>query len=206
MPTYRRLEDVVPVVGTVLTIGTFDGLHPGHRRIIGELLAERDRRDSRAVVVTFDPHPQQVLRKTGSGVPILMTAAQKGALLEELGVDDVIILPFTHAFAATPWQSFVDQLCEATGLSHMVVGHDHAFGRDRAGNAESLDRYGTEHGFTVSQVTPLLQSGDPVSSTRIRRALSDGDVVEGARLLGRRYHLPGEEEEIVQIEQELFRR
>lgn len=191
MPSYRTLEEVPYREGTVLTIGTFDGLHPGHRRIIDALLAERDRRGGRAIVLTFDPHPQQVLRKTGSGVPILTTSRQKIELLTAAGVDDVIVLPFTRDFAATPWQQFVDRLVAQTGLVHMVVGHDHAFGRDRAGNAESLAEYGAEKGFAVSQVPPLLFSDLPISSTRIRRALEAGAIEEATTLLGRPYALVG---------------
>ena len=191
MIRYDTIESIPFAAGTALTIGTFDGVHLGHRSIIRELLNVARGAGERSVVLTFDPHPQQVLRKTGEGVPILTPIDRRAELLEELGVDILGVIPFTREFAATPWQEFVDRLVDRIGLGHMVVGHDHAFGKGREGNAERLREYGAERGFTFTQVGPLLVDGTPISSTRIRRALSEGEVEEGERLLGRPYRLFG---------------
>lgn len=174
-----------------MTIGTFDGLHLGHRAIVRELCRVAESSGSRSLLVTFDPHPQQILRKTGEGVPLLTTLARKAELLEELGVDALGVIPFSLEFAETPWQRFVDRLIEQVGLGHMVIGHDHAFGKGRAGNAERLRAYGAERGFTFTQVGSVASGEGPVSSTRIRRALVAGDVIEAATLLDRPYRLPG---------------
>ncbi len=143
------------------------------------------------MVLTFDPHPQEVLRKTGSPVPILTPIEVKLRLLASLGIDATIVLPFTREFAATPWQNFIDQLIEYAGLAHMVVGHDHAFGRNREGNAESLREYGAEKGFTFTQVGPLFVDGEMISSTKIRQALSEGKTEQANRWLDRPYALSG---------------
>ena len=191
MVRYKTIESIPFAAGTALTIGTFDGVHLGHRSIIRELLNVARGSGERSVVLTFDPHPQQVLRRTGEGVPILTPIERKGDLLEELGVDILGVIPFNREFAATPWREFVDRLVDQIGLAHMVVGHDHAFGKGREGNAERLREYGAERGFTFTQVGPLLVDGTPISSTRIRRAIAEGDVEEGERLLGRPYRLFG---------------
>ena len=191
MELLHDIESIVPVPGTALTIGTFDGVHLGHRSIIAELCRVAESSRSRSLVITFDPHPQQILKKTGSSVPLLTTLNRKYELLAELGVTTLVVIPFSHEFASTPWQEFVDRLVEKTGLGHMVVGHDHAFGKGREGNAERLRAYGAERGFTFTQVGPLQLDGEPISSTRIRKALLEGNVAEGARLLDRPYRLPG---------------
>ncbi len=191
MELLRDSELIERVPGTALTIGTFDGVHLGHRTIIAELTRVAASSQSRSVVVTFDPHPQQILKKTGSSVPLLTTLDRKRELLSELGVDLLVVIPFSREFASTPWQEFVDHLVEKTGLGHMVVGHDHAFGKGREGNAERLREYGAERGFTFTQVGPLQLDDAPISSTRIRKALLEGDVEEGARLLDSPYQLPG---------------
>lgn len=191
MIRYNTIESIPFAAGTALTIGTFDGVHLGHRSIIRELLNVARGSGERSVVLTFDPHPQQVLRRTGEGVPILTPIERKGELLEELGIDILGVIPFNREFAATPWREFVDRLVDQIGLAHMVVGHDHAFGKGREGNAERLREYGAERGFTFTQIGPLLVDGSPISSTRIRKAVASGYVETGARLLGRPYRLSG---------------
>ncbi len=191
MIIYNSLQEIPHRSGTALTIGTFDGLHLGHRAILDELLRVAAGLEGRSMVLTFDPHPQEVLRKTGDSVPILTPIGIKLGLLERHGVDVVIVLPFTREFAATPWQEFIDQLIEHVGLAHMVVGHDHAFGKNREGNAESLREYGAERGFTFTQVGPLLVDTETISSTKIRYALRTGNLKQANRWLDRPYALQG---------------
>ena len=191
MDQYHGIEQIPRLPGTALTIGTFDGLHLGHRAILRELCRVAESSGSRSLLITFDPHPQQVLQKTGEGVPLLTTLDRKRELLEEIGVDALGVIPFSLEFAATPWQEFVDRLIDQVGIGHMVIGHDHAFGKGREGNAERLRAYGGERGYTFTQVGPLSFGGQPVSSTRIRRALLAGEVAEAATLLDRPYRLPG---------------
>ena len=191
MNLYHGLDQIPHESGTALTIGTFDGLHLGHRAIVRELCRVAESSGGRSLLITFDPHPQQILRKTGTGVPLLSTLARKEELLAELGVDALGVIPFSREFAETPWQEFVDRLIKGVGLGHMVIGHDHAFGKGRQGNAERLRAYGAERGFTFTQVGPLDLDGAPISSTRIRKALLAGEMEEAAALLARPYRLPG---------------
>ncbi len=191
MTVYDTLDNVVFEPQTALTIGTFDGVHLGHRRILDELRRAADGINGRSLVLTFHPHPQEVLRKTGQGVPVLTPIEMKLELFQQLGVDATVVHPFTKEFAATPWQHFVDQMIEKIGLKHMVVGHDHAFGKNREGNAESLRQYGAERGFTFTQVGPFVMDGKAISSTKIRNALLQGELDQANRWLDRPYGIQG---------------
>lgn len=176
---------------TAITIGTFDGVHLGHRAIIGALVDQARAIGGRSVVVTFHPHPQVVLRRKGDSVPLLTSSDERDALLEALGVDIVVILEFTAELAATPWQEFFGRIHRHVGVDHIIFGHDHAFGRNREGTAEALRALGREKGFEVTEVEPLDIEGDAVSSTKIRRALQEGDLAIAERYLGRRYGVTG---------------
>lgn len=191
MKLYRSLEEIPKGSRAVATIGTFDGVHRGHRRIINELTAKARELGAMSLVITFHPHPQEVLRRTDESVPILTTLEERMAELEKLGVDAMVVIPFTRELADTPWQEFCELLIREIGLTHLVVGHDHAFGRNREGNAESLRRYGAERGFGVAEIGPLLSGEETISSTKIRRALMSGDVAKATDFLGRPYALEG---------------
>jgi len=192
MKVYHSLEEVPYHERTVLTIGTFDGIHRGHRMIIDKLTESARRIGGRSLVLTFDPHPQEVLRKTGNSIPILTTIDERRAELERLGVDALVIQPFTTGFASTPWEDFCLLLIRQVGICHMIVGHDHAFGKNREGNAESLRRFGQDHGFEVTEIGPLVVDEEVISSTKIRRALLEGHLETANSYLGRLYSIRGE--------------
>src|SRR5688572_27588068 len=122
----------------VITVGTFDGVHLGHRKIIDELIDRARSCGGRSIVVTFDPHPQSVLLRNGSTVQILTTIEERAAELERLGVDLLVVLPFTPELAAIPWKEFCDLLLDHLAMTHLIVGHDHAFGKGREGTIEKL--------------------------------------------------------------------
>lgn len=191
MTVYRSLAEIPHNPLSVLTIGTFDGVHRGHQQVIGSLIAKAQELGGRSVVITFDPHPQEVIRRHGTTVDILTTIEERQHQFQQIGVDAIVVIPFTHEFAATPWEEFVMQLQQQIGISHMIVGHDHAFGKDRKGNAESLRKYGAEHGFGVTEIGPLLIGDEAISSTKIRRALTEGNLQKAADYLGRNYSLSG---------------
>ena len=197
MTVSHSLNDVNFDTASVITIGTFDGVHAGHRAIISALVAKANELGGRSVVVTFDPHPQVVLRRKGDNVPLLTSADERNALLAELGVDMVLVLPFTIETAATPWQEFIDGLLRHVGVAHIIFGHDHAFGKNRGGNAEALRELGErlaaigQRGFGVTEVGLFPVDGEPVSSTKIRRALTEGDLETAQRYLGRAYSISG---------------
>lgn len=191
MKVYHGLEEVPYHERTVLTIGTFDGIHRGHLLIIDALTESARRIDGRSIVLTFDPHPQEVLRRTGDSIPILTTIEERQAELERLGVDAIVILKFTAEFASTPWERFCTLLIQQIGICHMIVGHDHAFGKNREGNAESLRQFGLHHGFDVTEIGPLVIDGEVISSTKIRRALLENDLRKANSYLGRPYSVQG---------------
>lgn len=177
--------------GCVVTVGTFDGLHRGHAALLDALRTAGTRMRLPAVVVTFDPHPLQVLRPE-QAPRLLTTRAEKLELLAQLGADGVALLAFNRELADMPPERFVrDILLARLGARFLVTGYDHGFGRDRSGDADTLRRIGAEAGFGVQVVAPVIEDGAPVSSSRIRRALGEGNVREAAASLGRAYGMRG---------------
>ncbi len=190
---YRSLDEVQFDPCSVVTVGTFDGLHCGHQAILRELKQEARTRQSRATVVTFDPHPQLVLQRPDKpAVQILTTTAEKITLLCEENIDRLVIIPFTREFSRTPSETFVREiLWRRVGMQAMVIGHDHGFGKNREGDLATLQRLGQELGFAVREVPPYEMNGVTLSSTRVREALLQGEVEKAARYLGRLYCLSG---------------
>ncbi len=175
----------------VVTVGTFDGVHRGHQAILRYLIGLARRKGGRSVAVSFNPHPREVVQ--GVAVPLLTTVEERAALFEALGLDRFVVLPFTKAFARLSAEAFVeDVLVRGIGLTEIVIGHDHGFGRGRGGDARLLEQLGQRHGFTVDVIPTQVVAEHIVSSTEIRRRLVDeGAVQEAARLLGRCYGLEG---------------
>lgn len=170
-----------------LTVGSFDGVHVGHQAVIGALVRRARRADLPAVLVTFEPHPLEVLRP-GHGPKLLTERTEKAALLAGHGVDRVHVLRFTPDFANLEAGPFVtDVLVGKFGCRELVVGEDHRFGRARSGGPRELDRLAAELGFGLEVVPSVEIEGAPVSSTRTRAALAAGDLERAARLLGRPY-------------------
>jgi riboflavin kinase / FMN adenylyltransferase len=178
--------------GTVLTVGTFDGVHRGHQRVL-ELIARRgEELGLSSVMVTFDPHPLEIVRKEAAP-PLLTLAPEKLEVIAESGINYLAIVPFTPALQRYDAASFVDDvLRQRFHVRYLVIGHDHGFGRGRAGDVEVLRRLGETRGFTV-EVVPAVAGDDgvPISSTTIRRAIAEGDLDKAARSLGRAYSVTG---------------
>jgi riboflavin kinase/FMN adenylyltransferase len=186
---YRSLEQVQFDPRSVITVGTFDGLHCGHQVILRELKQEAQARHGSTTVVTFDPHPQVVLQRPDKPpVQILTTTEEKIVLLEAEGIDRIVVIPFTLEFSRTPSENFVrDILWQRLGVQAVVIGHDHGFGKNREGDFATLERMGKELNFSVYEVPPYEINGITLSSTRVREALLDGEVEKAARYLGRPY-------------------
>ena len=175
----------------VATVGNYDGLHRGQRAVVDRVVARARELGAPSAVVTFEPHPQTVLAPE-TAPPALVTRQQKERLFAESGVDVLLVVAFTREFAATPAERFVREfLAGRLKAREIYVGRRFAFGRDREGNLDLLERLGTELGFRVEGLDELSQSGEIVSSTRIRRAIAEGRVEEAAELLGRPYALAG---------------
>lgn len=184
------LGAIAPFGDAVLTIGVFDGVHLGHRRLVERTAELARERGVQAVAVTFWPHPLAVLRPQEQA-PLLSTLDEKIALLAGLGLlDGVVIVPFTPELAASEPEMFLDLLCAWSSPRALVVGPDFAFGHDRAGDLAYLRAAGARLGFDVERIE-ITDGGERVSSTRVRRLVREGQVREAARLLGRPYRLTG---------------
>jgi riboflavin kinase / FMN adenylyltransferase len=177
--------------GTALTVGTFDGVHRGHRQVIETLVAEAARRSLRSVIVTFEPHPLRVVRPHDA--PHRLTSpAEKVEALAAYGIDRLVLLRFDEALAAMPPRRFIEELLIARfGMKCLIMGYDHGFGRGRSGDAASIQPFQQELGFETVVVPPRELEARPVSSSRIRAALANGDVAAAAHALGRPYGLRG---------------
>ncbi|MBI4301188.1 MAG: bifunctional riboflavin kinase/FAD synthetase [Chloroflexi bacterium] len=179
-----------PAKDTFLTIGVFDGVHLGHQHLIKELKRRADAEDVLSVVVTFNQHPRSVLGRQAA-LPYLTNGKDRAQLLQGLGVDRVITLPFTTEVAQLTAKQFVDLLREHLRMRGLVIGPDFALGRDREGNADLLGRLAVKGNFRVHVVAPLVLDGQVVSSTAIRQALAEGDMASVAKWLGRPFSLRG---------------
>ena len=173
--------DALPrFVRPAVTVGSYDGVHRGHRALIERLVAEARAAGGESIVLTFDPHPRITLGR-GEGLRLLTTLDEKIALLGELGVDNVIVIPFDRAFSALTGAEFVDRyLIGRVGAETLVAGYNHRFGHDRL----DCDTLAASGRIRVVQVGPCTVDGQRVSSTLIRRLLEEGKTAEAARLRG----------------------
>ena len=176
---------------SVVTIGVFDGVHRGHQRIVARAAEIAAERGLPVVAITFDPHPDEVIRP-GSHPPFLSSARRRAELLGGLGVDAVCVLPFTLDFSRLDPDEFVRQvLVERLHSASVVVGEDFRFGHRAAGDVALLDRLGEKYEYTTEGLPLLVLDGVTISSTAIRTLLSAGDVTEASKLLGRPHRVEG---------------
>jgi riboflavin kinase/FMN adenylyltransferase len=179
--------------GTILTVGTFDGVHRGHKLVLARLAARSRETGLASMLVTFSPHPLDIVNPSAS--PMLLTPGdEKADALAATKIDRTEVLPFTPELAAYNAEQFVEEiLLKRLGMRELLVGHDHGFGRGREGDVEVLKALGAAFGFRVDVVPPVAaRDGRPISSTSIRRAIAGGDLARAADGLGRPYSLSGE--------------
>jgi len=176
---------------SIVTIGTFDGVHIGHKEIIKNLVENARQNNDKSVILTFFPHPRMVIQK-GSNIKLLTTLDEKIALLEKAGLDYLIVQPFNKEFSRLTALEFVrDILVGQLKIKKLVIGYDHHFGRNREGNFEQLIEYGAVYGFTVEEIPVQDIENVAVSSTKIRRALTDGKIEKANSYLGYEFMLTG---------------
>lgn len=191
MQVFNSIKDLTKNKNTILTLGTFDGIHPGHLRIIDKLVSCSKEKGCRNVVITFYPHPRTVLGQDNS-VKMLSTLEEKIFLLEKHGVENLLIVEFTKDFSALSAEEFIFKyLINGIGLREIVLGHDHHFGKGREGNVELLTEIGLRENFIVTKTDAVIIDGEIVSSTKIRNALITGDLKNANKLLGRNYEFSG---------------
>jgi len=192
MKIFRTIDEIDIKQPAAVTVGTFDGFHRGHQQVLNELRQCSRESGCLQVLVTFHPHPRMVVGSRDNKVLLLTTLEEKLDILRQFGLDAVLVIPFTREFSQTGYREFVqDILVNRLHVSKMVVGHDHAFGRNREGHPEQLKAISREFGFTVKILEPYYVAGEIVSSTRIRNELLAGHVENAAELLGRVYSLRG---------------
>lgn len=180
--------------GTVLTVGTFDGIHRGHLDILRTVAGRADASGMRSLLVTFDPHPLEIVNPPAAP-PLLTVGIEKSEVVAESGVSFMAVVPFDRHLAAYRAEEFVDEILRKRfHMKELVIGYDHGFGRGREGNVETLQALGRARGFLVHVVPAVSTSGGsarPASSTLIRRAVAGGDLETATRELGRRYSVVG---------------
>jgi len=177
--------------GTVVTVGTFDGVHLGHMAVLREIVERARVAGRKSVLVTFEPHPLLVVNPQAAP-PELTSGPERREVLALTGLDYVVFLRFDRRLADYTPERFVREvLVGRCGMRELVIGHDHGFGRGRSGDVETLKRLGATDGFAVDIVGQVELGGHPISSTAIRRAVAGGDLRTAARLLGRCYSLSG---------------
>jgi riboflavin kinase/FMN adenylyltransferase len=176
---------------TAVTVGTFDGVHRGHLGILKELLDVARQRNLKSMVVTFDPHPRRILQHN-HGMKLLSSPEAKVRLMAELGIDYVVVLKFDLALSQLSPERFVqDYLISRYGMRALVIGYDHALGKERTGREKVLNELSSVFNYSLIQVPPVILDGKPVSSSWVRAAIEQGDMGQAAKLLGRYYSFTG---------------
>lgn len=196
MTIYEKIEDYVSTrKPLVLTIGNFDGMHRGHSEILKQALKIAGE-NGEAAVITFSNHPSEVLRPE-QPIPLLCTLPHKLRLMTECGFNSIILISFTRYLSKHSAGSFVEQIRQYIPFSHLVLGHDATLGKDKQGNRSAMEHLGMEWGFDVHYINEYRFEGQPVSSTRIRNALQQGNLIEAEQLLNRPFSIYGPAERLI---------
>lgn len=187
---YHSIHDFTTTKKTVFTLGTFDGVHVGHTKIIERLL-NASSEEEQSLVLTFFPHPRMVLQKE-SDIKLLNTIEERIQLLEKAGLQNLIIHPFDQAFSRLTAEEFVKNiLVDIFNIKKIIIGHDHRFGRNRTANINDLILYGQEYGFEVEQISAQEIDEVSISSTKIRNTLDQGKIILANEYLGYNYYFSG---------------
>jgi len=189
---YSDIDQFIPVKNAVVTIGTFDGVHLGHRAILRKMIENAKEIGGQTIVVTFYPHPRSVLELNNEHLRFITTQEKKLQLLEEIGIDHVIIIPFTREFSRTSSEAFIKEyVVDKIKATRLVVGYDHHFGRNRLGDFKLLYDLSIKYQFKVERIPAQDIENIAISSTKIRKALEAGDVKKANKLLGYQYTICG---------------
>ena len=191
MKIYYDIEKFIKVPNAVVTIGTFDGVHRGHQEILKNMVNRAKELDGESVVVTFYPHPRQVLSHD-SGIRFISTQEEKIKHLEALGIDNLIIIKFTKEFAAIPSEDFIKNfIVKNIQPAVLIIGYDHHFGKGRTGDFDMLYELGSQYHFKVEKIQEQDVDNVAVSSTKIRHFLENGDIKHANMLLGYEFSYTG---------------
>ncbi|WP_131536100.1 bifunctional riboflavin kinase/FAD synthetase [Pedobacter nototheniae] len=192
MKIYNNLSDFTKLDKAIVTIGTFDGVHFGHQKIIKRLVEQAKNNGGESVILTFFPHPRMIIDPENQDLKMINTMNEKAKILENLGVDHLIITPFTRDFSNLLPQDYIKNiLVDTIGTKHIIIGYDHRYGKDRSGNLTDLKNAGLHYHFTVEEIAEQDIHDVAVSSTKIRQSLLDGDVSLAADYLGYSFSIFG---------------
>lgn len=192
MKVYKHIDNFLKLENAIVTIGTFDGVHLGHRKIISRLVEEAKRLEAESVILTFFPHPRMILHPEDQSLKLITTIDEKIELMEKLGIDHLIITPFTRDFSnMTPGDYIKQILVDKIGTRKIIIGYDHHFGKDRKGNFLKLEECAPVYGFKVEEILEQDIHDVAVSSTKVREALTAGDVKTASDFLGYPFQLTG---------------
>ena len=193
MKIYYSLEDFSKQSNAVVTSGTFDGVHIGHQKIIARLKEIAEKSGGETVVITFWPHPRLILKPEDDSLRLLNTFEEKAELLKQQGIKHLLRIPFTKEFSQISSQAFIKNiLVDTIGTKKLVIGYDHRFGNNREGSFEQLKVNGPAYGFEVQEIERQDIDHIAVSSSKIRKALEEGDIETATHFLGRSYSMTGE--------------
>ncbi|RTY81889.1 bifunctional riboflavin kinase/FAD synthetase [Flavobacterium sp. GSP27] len=191
MKIFHSINDFVSPKKTILTLGTFDGVHIGHKKILNKLTQNTENENYESLVLTFFPHPRMVLQEH-SDLKLLNTITEKIDLLEKIGIENLVIHPFDETFSRLTAEEFVSTiLVDRFHIHKIIIGHDHRFGRNRTADIDDLIAFGKEYNFEVEQISVQEINAISVSSTKIRKALLEGDMALANEYLGYDYSLTG---------------
>ena len=192
MQVHRDIDQLPPFRNAVVTIGTFDGVHMGHRQIIEKLKVEAKSKEGETVIITFHPHPRKVVSSTILGIRLINTLDEKLMLLEQHGIDHVVVVPFTEAFANQSADEYIKNFLVGKFHPHtIIIGYDHRFGRDRLGDYLLLERKADEYGYNLKEIPKHILENISISSTNIREAILHNDTTTANKLLGYDFFFSG---------------
>ena len=192
MKVYQDLSTLPVFNNAVVTIGTFDGVHLGHKQIIRQLKETAEKIGGETVIITFHPHPRKIISSVPGDIKLLNTLPEKILLLEAASIDHLVVVPFNHAFANQTAQQYINDFLWKYFKPHtIIIGYDHRFGKGREGDYHLMDQYGASLGFEVKEITEQLMNEIIVSSTRIREALLNSDIETANKFLGYDYFFEG---------------
>jgi riboflavin kinase / FMN adenylyltransferase len=192
MKIYHKLSDFKPKGNAVVTIGTFDGVHLGHQKILKRLTEKAKEVNGESVVLTFWPHPRLVISPNDDNLKLLTTIDEKTEILEKLDLDHLLILPFTREFSELSAEKYIeDILLEAIGTSTLVIGYDHRFGKNREGGIDYLIKNASRYKIEIEEISRQELEKITISSTKIRKSLENGEICAVNELLNRNYSFDG---------------
>jgi len=189
---HYHLDKLVKIENPVVTIGSFDGVHTGHQQILKKTSDAAHIIKGKSILFTFYPHPRQVVHNSLQNYKLLTTPEEKIKLVEKFEIDHLILFPFTESFSKLNFSEFVSTyLVDLLQVQKVIIGYDYRFGNNREGDFEKLSVFAKQYGFEVEQIEPLLTDHVPVSSTKIREALTSGNIISANSYLGYHYSVKG---------------